>query len=461
MKKSVLWMMLLYVATSAVFQQCTTDDGAPAAPQKVQFTFSYKSSDAAGGRVQQDVVPDALLLSVERAPGDPVFISRRINLLHVGESYMTEPIEMTPGSYSITDFMLAAGDSVIYITPLQGSPLAKAVNHPLPYPLMVNNNQASTIDMEVIAVGTNPPEDFGYTSFIINTVNPLRVSVFAGTVLTNATAYVLESWDTTKIQNLDATINFLAIPGQAHVFRKLIVSKPGYGSVMIPFYYDQLLDSLQGLPLKVILEPAGFTIQSATTTLSMWLLGRPGTLHINWGDGTNESFTLGPVSARLTHTYSSPGCCQATVTGDIDKILLLHTEDSDISNIDVQGLSGLVEIRMEHMQGPTQIDFTHNPALYLLFMSSVSRLQHVTLPPASVYQSYQIDVTAPNQMTTADIDALIDQAYTQATHPNAGSFLLADPSSPNEFVGPPSPAAMDKLRVLRDVYFWNISPNPN
>lgn len=452
--------LVLLLAMTAILQQCTDDGDAAVGVQKVQFTFSYKASDATGGRVQQDVVPDALLLSVERAPGDPVFISKRIALLRVGLGYITEPIEMTPGSYTITDFMLAAGDSVIYLTPLQGSPLAPAVNHPLPYPLVVSNNQSSTIDMEVIATGTNPPEDFGYAAFAINTINPLRVSVFSGTNLTNATAYVLESWDTTKIQNLGATINFLSIPGRAHVYRKLIISKPGYSSVIVPFYYDQLIDSLQGVPLKVILEPAVFTIQPAATTYSMQLMGKPGTLHIDWGDGTSEPFTLSEEVTPVTHNYFSAGCCPVNITGDIDRILSLRVHNSDISAINVKGLSSLIEIWLRYMQGPTEIDFTHNPALYILFMPSVSRLKHVKLPPASVFQSYMIDVNAPNQMATADIDALIDQAYVQATPGIAGIFQLTDPSTPNGFVGPPSPAGMAKLRVLRDVDHWYIDPNP-
>jgi hypothetical protein len=192
----------------------------------------------------------------------------------------------------------------------------------------------------------------------------------------------------------------------------------------------------------------------------MQLMGKPGTLHIDWGDGTNELFTLSGELTLATHTFFSPGCCPVNITGDIDRILSLRADNSDISAINVQGLSGLIEIWLGHIQGPTEIDFTHNPALYILFMPSVSRLKHVTLPPASLFQSYMIDVSAPNQMATADIDALIDQAYIQATPPIAGIFQLTDPSSPNGFVGPPSPAGMDKLRVLRDVDHWYIQPTP-
>jgi hypothetical protein len=458
MKKLFLGMVWLLFAST--LQQCTDDgESAGTSLEKVQFTFSYKYSDVKGGRVQEDVVPDALLLTLERAPGDPLFTSRRIPLLRVGDSFMTEPIEITPGSYTITDFMLVAEEAVIYLTPLQNSPLSKAVNHPLPYPLTVNKDQASTIDMEVIAVGMNPPEDFGYASFIINNMNPFRISVFAGTTLTNATAYVLEGWDTIRTQSLDAGINFLSFPGDSHGLHKLIITKPGYSTAIKPFHYDELIDSLHGLPLKIMLEPAIFTIHPAETTYSMRLMGDPGTLNIDWGDGTRESFIL-RQDTLATHTYYSPACCAINITGDLDKIRYVHADHSNINNINVQGLSTLGEIRLGYMQGPSVIDFTHNVTLFAIFMPAVSRLKQVILPPASIFQAYFIDVSGPNQISTADVDNLIDQVYVQASRPVAGSLILNNALFPDEFVGPPSPSGMDKLRALRDVYYWYILPNP-
>jgi len=455
--------MVLFLLGTAMFQQCTDEGEKNAAPQKVQFTFSYKSSNSSGGRLQQDVVPDALLLSLQTALGDPVFVSKRIGLLHVGESYITEPLEMTPGTYAITDFMLAAGDSVIYLTPLDGSPLSKAVNHPLPYPLIVNRDRGTTLDMEVIAVGLNPPEDYGYASFNINTMNPFRISVFTGTTLASATAYILEGWDTIWTQSLDAGINLLSFPGNPQRPHKLVVTKPGYSATIKPFYYDELVHSLNGLPLKIKLEPAVFTIHPASSSYSMRLMGKPGTLNIDWGDGTLEHFILRPDSIKLaTHTYTfGPGCCPVNVTGDIDKILLLNADYSDINDINVQGLSGLIDIRLGHMQGPGVVDFTHNFNLYILFMPDVSRLKQVILPPASIFDAYLIDITGPNQITTSQVDALIEQAYLQVKPPVAGSLMLNTAPFSNEFVGPPSPAGMDKLRALHDTYHWYITPDPN
>ena len=458
MKKSVLGMVLLFIATASILQ-CTPDDGDPAGPQKIQFTFSYKSADGSGGRVQAVVTPDALLLSLNGAGGTPVFVSKRIGLLHVGESYITEPIEMPPGSYTITDFMLVADDSVLYLTPFEGSPLSKAVNHPLPYPLVVSKDLSTTIDMEVLAVGLNPPEDFGYAAFNINTMNPFRISVFAGTDLTDATATLFHtisrSWDTLWTQKLDAKINFFSFPGDGEGLYKLVVTKPGYAAAIVPFYYDSLIASLNGLPLKIMLDPARFTIHPASSPFALRLFGNPGTLNIDWGDGHQESFTMSADSFRtLTHTYWSAGCCPVNITGDLDKVLVVDATANNIDAIDVQGLSSLVEIRLGYIPGPAIIDLTHNYKAYIVLAPHVNRLKRVILPPVSYFQSYIIDITGPNQMTTADIDALIDQAYRYVSRPVAGDFIYPD-------TGPPSPAGFAKLRLLRDNYFWQILPAPN
>jgi hypothetical protein len=447
-------MVLLFLATASI-QQCTPDDAESAGPKKIQFTFSYKNPDASGGRVQQVVTPDALLLSLNGAGGTPVFVSKRIGLLHVGESYITEPIEITPGSYSITDFMLVADDSVLYLTPFEGAPLSKAVNHPLPYPLVVDKDHSTTIDMEVLAVGLNPPEDFGYAAFNINTMNPFRISVFAGTNLTDATATIFHtisrSWDTLWSQKLDASINLFSFPGDAQGLHKLVITKPGYAAAIVPFYYDSLVASLHGLPLKIMLEPGLFTIHPASTTYFMRLWGNSGTVNVDWGDGTHETVTLHQDSLT-THTYWSAGCCPVNITGDLDKIQIVDVYNG-VDAINVQGLSGLVEIRLHPMQGPSIIDFTHNYNLYLLHLSQVSRLRQVILPPVSLYQSYMIEINGPNQMTPTDIDALIGQAYRYVSRPVAGNFIY-----PN--AGPPSQTGIDKLRILRDDYGWYISPNP-
>ncbi len=134
-----------------------------------------------------------------------------MQLLKVGSKYITEPIALHAGDYAITDFMLVDADNeVLFATPQAGSPLAGAVSHPLPYSFTVSADVASTLDVEVIAVGELDPEDFGYASFGIqvNNVNAFKLSVFIpgdnGLDLTDAQAFIMSGYDTLQLIDLEA-----------------------------------------------------------------------------------------------------------------------------------------------------------------------------------------------------------------------------------------------------------------
>jgi len=62
------------------------------------------------------------------------------------------------------------------------------------------------------------------------------------------------------------------------------------------------------------------------------------------------------------------------------------------------------------------------------------------------------------------MDALIDQLHSGAVANNITggeiSFHAYAPD-PSIMVGPPSAAAINKLRNLRDNYGWALSPNPD
>jgi hypothetical protein len=131
MRKFSLWIIGMLVAAS-VLQQCAEQDEG-AIMEKVRFTCSFGDIDGTGGRIKEDQVPDALLLSLETSTGESIFLHKQIALLRLGDSFITEPLNLPPGRYSITDFILIKDETeVLFATPRQGAPLAPAVNHPLP-----------------------------------------------------------------------------------------------------------------------------------------------------------------------------------------------------------------------------------------------------------------------------------------------------------------------------------------
>ena len=91
------------------FQSCD-DNGAQPATQKVHFTFSA-SNPLDGGRAKDTELPEGarLKVSIQTSDGTPVFTDHELVIMKAGDSHMTDPVELMPGAYALTDFMIVNG----------------------------------------------------------------------------------------------------------------------------------------------------------------------------------------------------------------------------------------------------------------------------------------------------------------------------------------------------------------
>jgi hypothetical protein len=468
MKKCLLWMALLVVG--ATLQTCKNDSD-PVALRKVQFTFGLPATPS-GGRTQA-TVPTALLLSLENSTGEPVFTFKKIDLLQVGSAMMTEPIALPPGAYTITDFLLIDDDDVVlYATPKVGSPLASAVTNPLPYSFTVSVDDVSMVAMEVVDVSQNTPEDFGYATFTINVVNTLKVAVFVSTngvlSLTTADAILYRGDEVVGNFAMEPKTNILAFAGDPDAFYRLVVAKEGYPNYVKDFVYSELIASLDGDPLKIVLNQ--FTILAFVDEEGDFFCSVTGpegeSIDVDWGDGTQENVPLatdGPF-APLAHTYATPGQHLITVSGAIELITGFHSAygAGSMDAIDLRPLPSLISLTIVLTRGPETLDLTQNPELTFVHLEGVPELKHVLLPASNKISYLNID--GPNQISTTDVDAIIEKIHSAATLLNTqdGHFEL-DQSwmiPTNIMVGPPSPASVDMLQDLRNNYNWTILPDP-
>lgn len=467
MKKKLLWVVLLFAAATT-FQRCS-DEGQNQAPEKVTVTFSLSVHDNAGGRTNATRTPDVLLLSLQNSARQPVFTNKKIELLIAGDSYLTVPIELAPGRYIITDFFLATDtDTILYAVPKKGSALASAVLHPVPYGLNITNTAVSNVEMEVIDVSQNAVENFGYASFNVNVVNPLRISVFAALGdairLTDAKGYILNEDDTVKTFTLAAKgNNLISFKGDADITHKLVICKPGYITYSQEFIYNDLIASLDGRPLQVYLSPA-FIMVTHMGSLEFALNGDPGALSIDWGDGTSEPFALTNDDSFVSHIYATDGHFPITITGDLQKIKYFYSfyGNGALDSINTQSLSNLKEIRFGLTNGPKVIDLRYNKKIEFIMMTGLHELEELLLPDEN--SIYYIDISGPNLITTSGIDQIINKIYATAVMNNVmnGGFQLNKqwyPPFTGEAVGPPSEAGIMKLRELRDSYNWSVLPD--
>ena len=466
MKKSLLWLVLVLMSTTL---QLCTDESEPLVSEKVQFTCVFTVTDNGGGRIQSADLPTTLLLSVENNVGVPLFILREIKLLRIGDSFMTEPLEFLQGYYKITDFLLVDDSkNVLYATPKNGSTLAKAVVSPLPYGFNVTKNKIINVEMEVIDVAQRLPEEFGYASFGINAVNPFRLSVFttAGTTtnLTTATAYLLKGTDTLKSYALGATVNLISFKGDVADTYILVVAKEGYNTYSKEFVYSELIAALGDLPLKVYMVPATFTMlafvdEDGTPVSNLFEIDLTlvsGSITVDWGDGTS--------SINVTsHTYATSGNYLVTVTGDLDKITRFRSfyGVGRMDAINLQGLTNLERIQFGLTYGPRVIDLTYNKKVEFVSMPNIQQLERLILPVDGVIKN--LNINGPNQLSTTSVDEIINSLYESVVLRNAvgGTLDLTKTWYPetDAMVGPPSAAAILKLRELRDTYQWSIIPD--
>ena len=161
MKARIIVLLTLLVA--ALLQSCTENEN-PQQSEKVEFQFTLSALSPDGGRIGASELPAnaELILTLVNNSGAPVLTNHRIEILNFGGGYITGPIELKPGLYSITDFMIANGSEILYATPKKDSPLAPAVTKPLPHKFNVTRDQLTHIEMEVLDTKGYKPEGFGY-----------------------------------------------------------------------------------------------------------------------------------------------------------------------------------------------------------------------------------------------------------------------------------------------------------
>jgi hypothetical protein len=462
-KKTLIFFVLILIM---FLPGCNREEDP--ALEKVQFAFNAISSGVSGGKIASGFPEGTtLLLSLEKSTGESVYTKHPINLVQFGESSISEPLELPTGTYRITDFMLADKNGAIqYAAPKRGSPLANVVVHSLPYSFTVSKNKVTTIDMEVVGADQHTPEDFGYVSFSIHTVNTFSLSVFAydngKASLTGADVYIIQGPDTISRHQLDAKVNRLPFAGDPAKTYELVIMKSGYGLFTKSFVYTALQAELAGKPLTVNLTPA-FTLTKymSSDTDFYFEFAAHGKLIIDWGDRSVETFTLdGELVIEHRH---GPGNHFITVTGDIDKITLFHMfyDEGLTREINFTHLVNLQRIEMGETVVPETMDLSQNKNLFHVSLISMGNLKHILLP--DVHRIRSINISSV-YLAPADIDAVIGNIYRNAVQFNltGGSFDLKEVyyEDESEMLGPPSAEGLDKLRQLRDLYQWQIEPNP-
>lgn len=201
-----------------------------------------------------------LMISVSDMEGNSIFTDKLIPIYEFGTGFVSESIEIKAGEYKLTKFMVInPSGSVIYASPLAGSNLAYLTNRPLPMVFNIIPGTTTRIAPEVLAVGDQSPEQFGYVSFGVQVIKPLvfytmcvlepgNPLIMAPIQITNAklTVYANNGWHYTFM--LEPKVNKLVIRGGSE-FYKFLLEKEGYPAQTLQFSAAQLLAATYENPL--------------------------------------------------------------------------------------------------------------------------------------------------------------------------------------------------------------------
>jgi hypothetical protein len=457
--KKILHITLIGLFTIALFG-CSHEQDVQPEKQQIQFTFQVASSDNAGGRTNT-TLPDGahLQITVVNKSGSAVLTNHKVNLLKVGDSYMTEPIELKPGSYSLTDFLIIQDANVLFATPKKNSTLAPAVSHPLPYSFSIGKNKVSNVGMQVVDVTKRTPEEFGYASFHVDVVNPIQIAVFTmqrgNLSFTEANVHILTTDNhAVSYHVLEPKTNVISFKGDPTKTYKLLVSQSTYELYSREFTYNELMEELDGKPLKITLKPQvtlNLKIGYEDPETPFYLeLGGEGSVTITGPAGLSGTFTL-PVS--FEETTIPEGEYSIHISGDVDKI----TSFSSFGyNSGITTISGLMHMRALRSFDPgwyfnDAIDLILHTKLEEVVLSYVLLPEWLRLPENHFIKTFVVQL-AGETITQEQMDYAVNNIYENAVNRNIQngfiSFLEHEPISAS---------TLEKLRTLRDDYGWSVS----
>jgi hypothetical protein len=474
--KKILTIFTILLLTGS-FQRCNQDD-VTTHVEKIQIAISISPSDGTSDRVKVALPPDAsVLLTLESSAGEPILTQHPLKVFVSGESYITEPVELFPGSYKITDFLVIDPLSeVLFAAPKNGSPLAEVVANPLPRSSNVSENNVFSFNVQVLEVSRHKPEDFGYFSFNVKAGSSFRIAVFANedgkSKLTDAHAYIVNGTDTLDHHELKAKVNNVFFTGDPRADYSLIVVKPGYDTYTLPFKFSDL----EHAPLKVYLHesvpqtnvfrlwysPTAIPEEPPVSRFSM-IIGadEAADITVDFGNGAVQDYFIpagSKIEVLLEMATGSSYIIQ--VSGEIDKITSFEPYwDSDMNKIDFTNLINLQEIfngPYGSIEIPT-VDLTNNHKLEVASIGG-SRVDTLLLPTDHFLRDFAI--SGSPHLSGAEIDDLIDNIYSNTVDRNITNGTFYNISLTGEMQGPLSEESLAKLRTLRDVYGWVIFPDP-
>lgn len=171
---------LVYVFALLLF--ACEDQSDPQATTQHSLTFGFDIAENSNARhsAVPKCEPEAIIISIKDSQGEQIYAMEEINLVRIGDEYVTQAIELSPGTYTIEDFIVVDSvDVALYLTPKEKSDLAELVSTPLPHVFTVASAKTNNVVLDVIDADLGKAAAFGYATFSFQVVNTLDLGLVA------------------------------------------------------------------------------------------------------------------------------------------------------------------------------------------------------------------------------------------------------------------------------------------
>jgi hypothetical protein len=465
MKAAIVKFMVMTVITTAMIG--CAEDAAVTTEDPLQLNFKINSPEHSATLPPET----SLMISMETTGGEPLYSLEKIAFASTKDGYTTTGLDVSPGDYVLTEFMVVDGaGKIVYTIPYQDSPLKQSVSAPLGIDVSVTPGAPGKVRTEVLNVGQHTPADFGLASFSTSNSFLLQVSEAPSGKAVPARALVLHNTDTVASFDLPAKKSRISFDGEVDKSYKLIVMKEACAPYVTEFTLGQWAQDYRHKAFKISLEPA-FTMTAEAGAgwdypFYFYIGGEQTNLSINWGDGNVQALEINdPQGVEITHSYENAGSYPVTITGDLDKIVHFYSfyGGGIFSDIQFKHLTNLKELLFGLTSCPGTIDLSQNVKLQTAMMPGLRDLHTLILP--ATHSLTFLEVDGDNLLDSEDVNMIINNIYTNVSSAGLREGVLGiraswaqDPADMT-MIGPPSPESIVLLESLRNDYGWIVNPS--
>jgi hypothetical protein len=256
-----LFLVAIAVPSLAYLYSCENKGDVQDEKGIAEFSITFPAADdSKSGNKADSAVSYHILISVADLKGNTVLSDSLIPLYIFGSDFVSENIKLNAGEYKLTKFMVInQAGTVVYASPVAGSPMAYLTMKPLPLNFNIFPNQVTKVLPEVLAVGDSTPDKFGYAAFGMKVIEPLVfwAVCYLEYPVTAAPLQLIEARLNISTTSgwfyscrLAAAVNQITIRGGSEIYN-FVLEKDGYQSQKLQFTAAQLKATTKDKPLSL------------------------------------------------------------------------------------------------------------------------------------------------------------------------------------------------------------------